>query len=150
MAHFFGIFVESRYTLLNLEAILTSNAARRAELEAEAARIEAARIEAARLWRAECNKLRPALLCQAAAKAEAWLRRELITKSEFIRMDQVSNGLILHVEMEDDDFQPREWEIPILWSFKGDSPDNLKVEWEEETALTREQMEHYYVSPSDW
>lgn len=128
---------------MNLKAIFMDNAAKRAENEAEEARREAARQEAMRKWKAECEKLRPALLSQAAAKAEAWLRANLIRPEEFIRLQEASNGLILHIKMEDERDEMREWEIEFLFFFKGQTPNDLKVEWAR-VDEDREFMESYY------
>ena len=129
--------------MLNLEAIFYDNAARRAEIEAEARALEAKRKAAACLWQAECDKLRPALLSQAAAKAEAWLRANLIRPQELVRVDQAANGLVLHITMEDGYDEMREWEIEFLFIFKGNSPDSLSVKWAD-VREDRKMMESYY------
>lgn len=127
---------------MNLAEIFFDNAAKRAENEAEEARREATRQEAMRKWKTECEKLRPGLLSQASAKAEAWLRANLIRPEEFIRLEEVSNGLILHIKMEDAADEEREWEISFLFHFGGESPDDLKVVWAK-VDEDREFMESY-------
>lgn len=128
---------------MNLAEIFIDNAAKRAENEAEEARREATRQEAMRKWKTECEKLRPGLLSQASAKAEAWLRANLIRLEEFIRLEEVSNGLILHIKMEDERDEMREWEIEFLFFFKGQTPNDLKVVWAK-VDEDREFMESYY------
>ena len=133
--------------MLDLEAIFIDNAARRAELEAEAARLEAARQAALKGWEAECDKLRTALLSQAAAKAEAWLRANLIRPEELLRFEEFTNGLVLHIKMEDAADEEREWEICFLFYFGGESPDSLSVKWAD-VHETRKSIESYY--PCDY
>ena len=129
--------------MLNLEAIWAANAAKRAEIKAKEARLKAERQAAVKAWQAECESLRPALLNQAAAKAEAWLKANLIRPQELLRVEQAANGLVLHITMEDGYDEMREWEIKFLFIFKGTSPDSLLVEWAN-VREDRKMMESYY------
>lgn len=129
--------------MLNLDEIWAANAAKRAELEAKEARLKAKRQAAVKAWQAECENLRPALISQAAAKAEAWLKANLIRPQELLRVEQAANGLVLHITMEDGYDEMREWEIEFLFIFKGTSPDSLLVEWAN-VREDRKMMESYY------
>lgn len=133
--------------MLDLETIFVDNAARRAELEAEARALEAKRKAALKAWKAECEKLRPALLSQAANKAERWLRANLIRPQELLRLEEYSNGIVLHIKVEDAADEEREWEVNFLFYFEGDSPDEVSTKWAD-VRETRCSMESYY--PCDY
>lgn len=129
--------------MLNLDEIFAANAATRAELKAKAARAEAKRLEEAKAWEAECQKLRPALLSQAGAKASAWMQENLIMPHEFLKFEEFENGLTLHIKMEDGRGEEREWEVEFLFFFEGKSPNSLKVKWAD-ASEDRKLMESYY------
>lgn len=148
---FRGHLLLERIVMLNeiFNEVLEMNAVERARLKAEAARLKAEAAQAKKAWRQECEKLAPSLLSQAVNKATTWLRVNLIMRQELLGVEECENGLVLHITMEDGNDEKREWEVPFRFFFKGDTPDDISVRWSQ-VELTRDYMEHYYVSASDW
>lgn len=115
--------------MLNLNEIFAANALEEARREAEEARLKAEALRAKEAWRAECDKLRAGLMGQVVAKATTWLKTNLIMPQELLRVEEFTNGIHLHLKMEDGHCEEREWEIVFAFHFKGESPESLKIKW---------------------
>ena len=132
---------------LDLNRIFSEIAEEKARIEAEEARAEKERLAKLKDWERECEKLHTSLISQAAAKAEHWMKANLILSSELLRVEEFSNGLTLHLKVEGAHDEPHEWEINFLFFFGGESPDSLSVSWAD-VYQTRKSMESYY--PCDY
>ena len=117
---------------MNTEEIFQTNQDELTRLEAEKKRKNKNQQNELRQWRELVELSRPALLIQASAKAEAWMRKNLIRPSELLRIQALPNGYVLHVKLLDGRDEQREWTLRFLFHPDGASQADFIVRWEVE------------------
>lgn len=128
---------------LDLPVIFEEIEAARQRLLEEEARVEELRIEKLRQKKAKCDELRPGLQEEALAKAERWLRENLIREHELLEVEYHSFGVVFHLLLENWGGEEEEHELRFEFYFDGNSLESFQVRWVV-PKIGRKDLEEYY------